>query len=193
MLQEEYQKLKKQHAEDNGECSSEESDIWYYVILVSNLLPLVDATKKPFDAKVKENDDFVQKMKKEIDQAERRAKEKKLLEKQVQELLEAKKKDDVALAKLQSNLEKVSDLQAKEKELYEFELEKSRQMLEDAENCCTGRFDVFSKKLTGRFNCRHMTFTRFSDYVCADWSLSLQCMQLILMLRRPEWMSLVKS
>ena len=56
------------------------------------------------------------------------------MEKQIQELLEAKKKDDDALEKLQSNLEKVSDLKAKEKELYECELEKSRQMLVDAEN-----------------------------------------------------------
>ena len=83
MLQEEYQKLKKQHAEDNGECSFVVTNIWCYVILVSNLFWLADAAKKAFDAKVKENDDFVQKMKKEVDQAERRAKEKKLLEKQV--------------------------------------------------------------------------------------------------------------
>ena len=60
------------------------------MILVSNLFRLADAAKKSFDAKVKENDDFVQKMKKEIDQAERRAKEKLFLEKQVQELQEAK-------------------------------------------------------------------------------------------------------
>ena len=104
-------------------------------------------------------------MKKEIDQAERRAKEKKLLEKQVQELLEAKKKDDAALAKLQSDLEKVSDLQAKEKELYEFELEKSQQMLEDAENYCAGRFDVFSEKLVGEFNFHRMTGSFFINYV----------------------------
>ena len=113
--------------------------------------------RRTFDAKGKENDEFVQKMKKEIHQAERRAKEKKLLEKQVQELLEAKKKDDAALAKLQSNLEKNSDLQSKEKEVYECELEKSRQMLVDAENYCASRFDVFSEKLAGEFNFHRMT------------------------------------
>ena len=59
MLQEEYQKLKKQHVQDNGECSLEATDIWSYVILVSNLFRLADAAKKAFDAKVKENDDFV--------------------------------------------------------------------------------------------------------------------------------------
>ena len=71
MLQEEHQKLKKQHVEDNGECSSVVTNIWCYVKLVSNLFRLADAAKKAFDAKVKENDDFVQKMKKEIEQAER--------------------------------------------------------------------------------------------------------------------------
>ena len=47
MLQEEYQKLKKQHAEDNGEYSLEATDIWSYVILVSNLFRLADAAKNP--------------------------------------------------------------------------------------------------------------------------------------------------
>ena len=90
-------------------------------------------------------------MKKEIDQAERRAK--------------AKKKDDAALAKLQSDLEKVSDLRAKEKEVYECDLEKSRQMLVDAENYCTSRFDVFSEKLAGEFNFHRMTGSFIINYV----------------------------
>ena len=42
-----------------------------------------EAAKKAFEAKVKENDDFVKKMKKEIEQADKRAKEKNSLEKQV--------------------------------------------------------------------------------------------------------------
>ena len=49
--------------------------MWCYVIPVFNLFQPADAAKKAFDAKVKENDDFVQKMKKEIEQAERQAKE----------------------------------------------------------------------------------------------------------------------
>ena len=101
----------------------------------------------------------------EIDQSERQAKEKNLLEKQVQELLEAKKKDDAALAKLQSDLEKVSDLWSKEKELYECELNNSRQMLVDAENYCASRFDVFSEKLAGEFNFHCMTGSFVINYV----------------------------
>ena len=135
------------------------------MILVSNHFRLADVAKKAFDAKVQENDDFVQKMKKEIDQAERRAKEKKLLEKQVQELLEVKKKDDAALAKLQSDLEKVSNLRSKDKEVYECELEKSQKMLVNAENYCAGRFDVFSEKLAGEFNLHHMTVLFVKTFV----------------------------
>ena len=44
---------------------------------------LAEAAKKAFDAKVKENDEFVHKMKKEIEQVEKRAKEKKALGQQV--------------------------------------------------------------------------------------------------------------
>ena len=127
------------------------TNIWCYVILVFNLFQLADAAKKAFDAKVKENDDFVQKMKKEIEQAKRRAKEKKSLEKQVQDLLEAKKKDDAMIAKLQSDLEKVSDLRTQEKKMYECEREKAQQTLVDVEKYCAGRFDVFSEKLAGDF------------------------------------------
>ena len=90
-------------------------------------------------------------MKKEIEQTERRAKEKKALEKQVHDLLEAKKKDDAVIAKLQSDLEKVSELRTQEKKAYDSELEKSQQTMVDAENYCVGRFDVFSEKLSSEF------------------------------------------
>ena len=123
----------------------------------------VDAAKKAFDAKVKENDDFVQKMKKEINQAERQAKENLLLEKQVHELQEAKKKDEATLAKLQSDLEKVPELHAKEKATYESELEKSKQELIDAEGYCAARFDVFSEKLAGEHGTPHTTITFLSN------------------------------
>ena len=42
----------------------------------------------------------MQKMKKELEQTEKRAREKKCLEKQVHDLQEAKKKDDAIIAKL---------------------------------------------------------------------------------------------
>ena len=90
-------------------------------------------------------------MKKEIEQTERRAKEKKSLEKQVHDLQEAKKKDDVVIAKLQSDLEKLSELQTPEKKAFESELEKSQQSWLHAENYCAGRFDFFSEKLSGEF------------------------------------------
>ena len=80
LLQEEHQKLQKQHAEDNGECSSAMTSIWCCAVLVINFFRLADAAKKAFNAKLKENDDFVQKMK-ELEQTERRAKERKALEK----------------------------------------------------------------------------------------------------------------
>ena len=44
---------------------------------------LAEAAKKAFDAKVKENDEFVSKMKKEIENVSKRAREKKALESQV--------------------------------------------------------------------------------------------------------------
>ena len=49
-------------------------------------------------------------MKKELEQTERRAREKKSLEKQVHDFQETKKKDDVMIAKLQSDLQKLSEL-----------------------------------------------------------------------------------
>ena len=64
----------------------------------------------------------MQKMKKEIDQAERRANEKLFLEKQVKELQDAKKKDEAMLAKLQSDLEKIIELRSREKDAHKAEM-----------------------------------------------------------------------
>ena len=110
-----------------------------------------EAAEKAFNAKVKENDDFVQKMKKEIDQVERRAKEKKTLEKQVSELQEIEKKKDAAIAKLQSDLEKLSELRSKEKETHKSELETAQKAVKVAEEYCAGRFAVFSETLACKF------------------------------------------
>lgn len=123
-LQEEHQKLKEIHAKD------------------------ADAAKEAFDAKVKEHDDFVRSMKKEIDQVKRRAKEKQTLVKQLQELQEAKKKDENSIAKLQSDLQKISELRQKEKERYDLELVQSKADLKAGEGFCAARFDMFSEKLS---------------------------------------------
>ena len=93
----------------------------------------------------------MQKMKKEIEQAERRAREKKSLEKQIHDLQEAKKKDDALLVKAQSDLQKLSELRVEEKKAFESELKKSQQSLEHAENYCAGRFAFFSQKLSGKY------------------------------------------
>ena len=96
----------------------------YYVLIWSKEQPLnyvkllachyAEAAKKAFDAKVKENDYFVKKMKKEIDQAEKRAKEKKYLEKQVFYYKKVVEENEANITKLQSDLEKVSKLRSKE-------------------------------------------------------------------------------
>src|SRR3954469_14084291 len=74
-----------------------------------------EAAKKAFDAKVKENDDFVNKMK-EIDQAEKRAKENKSLEKQVHFYKKTIEENEASITKLQSDLAKVSELRSKDQE-----------------------------------------------------------------------------
>ena len=65
-----------------------------------------EAAKKAFDAKVKENEDFVNKMKKEIDQAEKRPKEKNALEKQVHAYKKTIEENEVKITELQSDLAK---------------------------------------------------------------------------------------
>ena len=91
----------------------------------------------------------MQKTKKELEQTEWRAREKKALEKQVHDLEEAKKKDDGVIAKLQSDLQKLSKLRVQEKKAFESELKKSQQALQHAEHYCAGRFEFFSEKLSG--------------------------------------------
>ena len=99
---------------------------------------------------MKENDDFVKKMKKEIDQAENRAKEKKSLEKQVLFYKKAIEENEASITKLQSDLEKVSELRSKDQEKHKAELETTRKVVRTAEEYCAGRFAVFSETLSGR-------------------------------------------
>ena len=81
---------------------------------MSDLL-LAEAAKKAFDAKVKESNDFVTKLKKEIEQVERRAKEKKALEMSLYHYKEAVKENEACISKLESDLEKLSELRAEDK------------------------------------------------------------------------------
>src|SRR3954466_12350788 len=92
-----------------------------------------EAAKKAFDAKVKENDDFVNKMKKEIEQTEKRAKEKKTLENQVVALKKAIEEKEAYLSKLQSDLQKLSEWHSKEKEEHEAEFAATRESVKRAE------------------------------------------------------------
>ena len=84
-LQGEHEALKNKHAEDNGKlmflATNQETKSFHHVTLL--MVESAEAAKKAFKAKVKESDDFVNKMKKEIEQAEKHAKEKKALENQV--------------------------------------------------------------------------------------------------------------
>ena len=94
-----------------------------------SIIKSAEAAKKAFDAKVKESDEFVNKMKKEIEQAEKRAKEKKVLEKQVASHKKALEEKEAAISKLQSDLKKLSELRSKDKEDHEAELAATREML----------------------------------------------------------------
>ena len=78
-----------------------------------------EAAKKSFDAKVKENDDFVAKMKKEIDQVKRRDKEKKALETSLYHYKQAVKENEACITKLESDMEKLSELPAKDEEKHQ--------------------------------------------------------------------------
>ena len=97
-----------------------------------------EAAEKAFDAKVKESDDFLNKMKKEIEQAEKRAKEKKALEKQVVSHKKTIEENEAAISKLQSDLQKLSELRSKEKEDHEVELAATRESVKMLKNTVPG-------------------------------------------------------
>src|SRR3954470_23211140 len=107
------------------------------------MIESAEAAKKAFYAKVKENDDFVNKMKKEIEQTEKRAKEKKTLENQVAAQRKTIEEKEASLSKLQSDLQKLSELHSKEKEEHETELAATRESMKNAEEYCAGRFASF--------------------------------------------------
>ena len=109
---------------------------------------LAEAAKKALDAKVKESDEFVNKMKKEIEQAEKRAKEKKVLENQVASHKKTIEEHEATISKLQSDLHKLSELRSKEKKEHDIELAATRESVKNAEEYCAGRFASFSEMLS---------------------------------------------
>src|SRR3954470_18761514 len=111
-----------------------------------------EAAKKAFDAKVKESDELVNKMKKEIEQAEKRAKEKKVLEKQVASHKKTIEENEAAMSKLQSDLQKLSELRSKEKEDHKVELAATRESVKNVEEYCAGRFASFSELLSSEMS-----------------------------------------
>ena len=79
-LQGEHEALKKTHAEDNGKLmflvANQETESFHHVTIL--MVESAEDAKKAVEAKVKESDDFVNKMKKEIEQAENVLKRKRL-------------------------------------------------------------------------------------------------------------------
>src|SRR4051812_49175001 len=87
-------------------------------------------------------------MKKEIDQAEKRAKEKKALETSLHYYKKAVTENEANIAKLESDLEKLSELRTKEEENHKAELETTRKAVRAAAEYCARRFAVFSETLS---------------------------------------------
>src|ERR1041385_7639099 len=119
------------------------------------IIKSAEAAKKAFDAKVKESEEFVNKMKKEIEQIEKRAKEKKVLEKQVASHTKALEEREAAISKLQSDLQKLSELRSKDKEEHEAALAATRESVRNAEEYCVGRFASFSEMLSSKMPSLH--------------------------------------
>src|SRR4051812_10644430 len=130
--------------------ANEEFKIFHHVTFL--MTESAEAAKEAFEAKVKESDEFVNKMKKEIEQAEKRAKEKKTLEKQVASHKKTIDENEAAISKLQSDLQKLSELRSKEKEDHEVELAATRESVKNAEEYCAGRFASFSEMLSSKMS-----------------------------------------
>src|SRR3954467_4939061 len=97
-------------------------------------------------------------MKKEIEQTEKRAKEKKTLENQVVTLKKVIEEKEASLSKLQSDLQKLSELHSKEKEEHDVELATTRESVKKAEEYCAGRFASFSEMLSSKISLSFFSF-----------------------------------
>ena len=122
------------------------------LLAITVLGKLAEAAKKAFDAKVKENDEFVSKMKKEIENVSKRAREKKVLESQVAGYKKTLEEQEATISKLQSDLQRLSELRSKENEEHEAELAAAREAVKNAEEYCAGRFGAFSESLSSRLS-----------------------------------------
>ena len=130
-----------------------------FASLYNPLLSLyAEAAAKAFDAKVKESDDFVKKMKKEMEQAEKRAKGKKALEKKIVYYKKAIEENEASIAIIESDLQKSTELREKEQEGHKVELKKTHDAVKTAEEYCVGRFASFSEMLSSKFSCAVIEF-----------------------------------
>src|SRR3954469_17245034 len=91
-------------------------------------------------------------MKKEIEQAEKRAKEKMVLEKQVASHKKTVEEHEATISKLQLDLQKLSELRSREKEGNEAELATARESVKNAEEYRVGRFASFSELLSSKLS-----------------------------------------
>lgn len=82
-------------------------------------------------------------MKKEIEQTDKRAK-------QMASHKKALEEKESAISKLQSDLQKLSELRAKDKEEHEAALAAAREAVRSTEEYCTGRFAVFCEMLSSK-------------------------------------------
>src|SRR4051812_49485625 len=92
-------------------------------------------------------------MKKEIEQVEKRDKEKKALETSLHHYKQGVKDNEACISKLESDLQKLSELRAEDEKKHQAELEATRKSVRTAEEYCAGRFVVFSETLVGEL-CR---------------------------------------
>ena len=74
------------------------------------------------------------------------------MEKQVASHKKTIEENEAAISKLQSDLQKLSELRSKEKEDHEVELAATRESVKNAEEYCAGRFASFSEMLSSKMS-----------------------------------------
>src|SRR4051812_17917886 len=132
-------------------------------------------------------------MKKEIEQAERRAKEKLSLEKQVAGHKKTIEENEAAISKLQSDLQKLSELRSKEREAHKTGVEATRNSVKNAEEYCAGRFASFSEMLSSkmiRVCIKFLTGCYLASYLVSYPFVVLQSIPPILRRSKLIWLSL---
>ena len=74
------------------------------------------------------------------------------MEKQVASHKKTIEEHEAAISKLQSDLQKLSELHSKEKEEHDVELATTRESVKNAEEYCAGRFALFSELLSSKMS-----------------------------------------